>query len=139
MSGYRAVLDTCVIIAGLYSSTGASHAALGALLSGNLKLVLSPTLLFEYEDILRRKQEMLGLSHEEIEVILNQFCAAAECRRVNFLWRPRLRDAADDHLVELAFAAGGVPVVTHNVKHFKDLEDLGIQVMTPQKLLKEIL
>lgn len=137
-SGYRAVLDTCVIVTGLYSSSGASYLALDAIASGKLKLVLSPTLLFEYEDLLRRKQKMLGLANKDIEVILNQFCASAEPRRVSFLWRPRLRDSNDDHLVELAVAAGGIPIVTHNVRHFQELDDLGIAILTPSQILKEL-
>lgn len=106
--------------------------------SGKLKLVLSTALLFEYEDLLKRKREMLGLVDEEIEVVLDQFCAVAECWQVHFLWRPRLRDAADDHLVELAVVAGGVPIVTHNVRHFQGLEDLGIEVLRPHEILKRL-
>lgn len=101
-------------------------------------MVLSAALVFEYEDLLRRKQDMLGLDDDEIETLLDRFCALAECRQVHFLWRPRLTDAADDHLVELAVAAGGAPIVTHNLLHFQGLDDLGIEVLTPQQLLKRL-
>ena len=138
LDGCRVVLDTNVIVAGLYSATGASHAALRAVDSGDVTMVLSPALVFEYEDLLRRKQDMLGLGDGEIEALLDQFCALAECRRVHYLWRPRLTDAKDDHLVELAVAAGGIPIVTHNVRHFRGLDDLGIEVWTPQQLLKRL-
>ncbi|MDA7632780.1 PIN domain-containing protein [bacterium] len=127
-----------MIIAGLYSSRGASHALLKAFDSGSLKMVISTALIFEYEDLLRRKQELLELADNEIEAALNQFCAKAECRRVHFLWRPRLTDAADDHLVELAMAAGGIPIATHNLRRFQGLDDLGIKIMSPQQMLKEL-
>jgi predicted nucleic acid-binding protein len=131
-------LDTNVVVAGLYSSTGASYVALKAVDAGDVTMVLSVALVFEYEDLLRRKQEMLELDEDEIEALLDQFCALGEQRRVHFLWRPRLTDAADDHVVELAVAAGGVPVVTHNLRHFHGLDDLGIEVLTPQQLLKRL-
>jgi predicted nucleic acid-binding protein len=137
-SGYRAVVDTNVIVAGLYSSTGASYLTLTAVDSGDVTMVLSAALVFEYEDLLRRKRKMLGLDDTDIEALLDQFCAIAECWRVHFLWRPRLMDVADDHLVELAVVAGGVPIVTHNVRHFQGLSDLGIEVLTPQKLLRRL-
>lgn len=104
----------------------------------SLKRVISTALIFEYEDLLRRKQELLELADNEIESVLNQFCALAEYRRVHFLWRPRLTDATDDHLVELAMAAGGIPIVTHNQRHFQGLDDLGIKIMSPQQMLKEL-
>jgi len=101
-------------------------------------MVLSSALLFEYEDLLRQKQAMLQLDDHEIEILLDQFSAMAECRRIHFLWRPRLADAKDDMLVELAVAAGGVPLITHNERHFRGLEDLGIEIITPGKLLKKL-
>jgi len=136
--GIRVVIDTNVLVAGLYSASGASYQLLLALVQGRVRMVLSSALVFEYEDLLRRKQEMLQLDDDEIEILLDQFCALAEYRRIHFLWRPRLVDAKDDMLVELAVAAGGVPIVTHNERHFRGLDDLGIEIMTPAKLLKKL-
>jgi len=38
--------------------------------------------------------------------------------RIYFLWRPNLRDEADNHLVELAVAGGAQAVVTRNKRDF---------------------
>jgi predicted nucleic acid-binding protein len=56
----RVVLDTNVLYAGLYSATGRSYQVLRALQAGRLRLVLSTPLLFEYEDVLGRRQADLG-------------------------------------------------------------------------------
>jgi len=51
----KIILDTNVLYAGLYSSLGASYQILRAIEKGGIKIAVSTTLLFEYEDILKRK------------------------------------------------------------------------------------
>ena len=138
MRKHRAVVDTNVLRAGLYSSTGASYQILRLVERGRLVPLLSTTLLFEYEEILTRHQETLGLANCAIEDILNGLCARGECRRIHFLWRPALSDPKDDHILELAVAAGNADIVTHNVTDFAAASQFGIRVMTPAKLLGEL-
>jgi putative PIN family toxin of toxin-antitoxin system len=135
----RIILDTNVLYAGLYSSRGASFKILQAIEEGKLKIVLSTTLLFEYEDILKRNQVDLGLSNQEIEKVLDYFCMKSEHQKIYFLWRPYLPDPKDDHLLELAIASGTKLIVTHNTKDFKGVEAFGIRSITPQAILEEIL
>ena len=135
----RIILDTNVLYAGLYSSKGASFRVLQAIKKDRLKLVMSTTLLFEYEDILKRNQFVLGLSDEEIEKILDYLCLQSEHQKIYFLWRPRLPDPKDDHLLELAVASGTKLIVTHNTKDFKGIEEFGIRSLTPKELMEEII
>jgi putative PIN family toxin of toxin-antitoxin system len=135
----RVILDTNVLFAGLYSSRGASFRVLQAIEEGKLKVVLSTTLLFEYEDILKRNQVVLGLTNQEIEKILDYLCMQSEHQKIYFLWRPFLADLKDDHLLELAIASGTKLIVTHNTKDFKGAEEFGIRSITPKELLEEIL
>jgi putative PIN family toxin of toxin-antitoxin system len=135
----RIILDTNVLFAGLYSSRGASFRVLQAIEEGKLKVVLSTTLLFEYEDILKRNQVVLGLTNQEIEKILDYLCMQSEHQKIYFLWRPFLADLKDDHLLELAIASGTKLIVTHNTKDFKGAEEFGIRSITPKELLEEIL
>jgi predicted nucleic acid-binding protein len=121
------------------SSKGASFRVLKAIEADKLPIVLSTTLLFEYEDILKRNQAVLGLANEEIEKILDYFCMQSENQKIYFLWRPRLSDPKDDHLLELAIASETKRIVTHNTKDFKGAEEFGIRPITPKKLLEEIL
>jgi putative PIN family toxin of toxin-antitoxin system len=135
----RIILDTNVLYAGLYSSKGASFRVLQAIKKDRLKLVMSTTLLFEYEDILKRNQIVLGLSDEEIEKLLDYFCLQSEHQKIYFLWRPRLPDPKDDHLLELAVASGSKLIVTHNTRDFKGVEKFGIRSLTPKELMEEII
>jgi putative PIN family toxin of toxin-antitoxin system len=135
----RIILDTNVLFAGLYSSRGASFRVLQAIEEGKLKVVLSTTLLFEYEDILKRNQVVLGLTNQEIEKILDYLCMQSEHQKIYFLWRPFLADLKDDHLLELAIASATKLIVTHNTKDFKGAEEFGIRSITPKELLEEIL
>ncbi len=102
-------------------------------------MVLSTTLLFEYEHVLKRNQVALGLSNQEIEKVLDYFCVKSEHQKIYFLWRPYLPHPKDDHLLELAIASGTKLIVTHNTKDFKGVEELGVRSITPQAILEEIL
>ncbi|MEK6591313.1 MAG: putative toxin-antitoxin system toxin component, PIN family [Nitrospinota bacterium] len=134
----RIVLDTNVLYAGLYSSKGASFSVLQAIEEGKFKMIISTTLLFEYEDILKRNQAVLDLSSHEIEKILDYFCMQSKHQKIYFLWRPRLPDPKDDHFLELAIASGTKIIVTHNTKDFKGAETFGIKPITPKELMEEI-
>ncbi|MCL5793153.1 MAG: putative toxin-antitoxin system toxin component, PIN family [Deltaproteobacteria bacterium] len=135
----RIILDTNVLYAGLYSSKGASFRVLQAMEKRKFKMVISTTLLFEYEDILKRNQAVLGLSEHEIEKILDYFCMQSYHQKIYFLWRPCLPDPKDDHLLELAVASGVKLIVTHNTKDFKGAETFGIKPIAPKELMEEIL
>lgn len=138
MKGYSAVVDTNILYAGLYSSSGASFQILRLIDCGRLIPILSTTLLFEYEEVLKRNQGTLKLTNRAIEDVLDAFCSRGESRSIHFLWRPQLTDPKDDHVLELAVAAGGVNVVTHNVKDFVNADSFGVRIVTPAKLLEEL-
>ena len=138
MKTCRIILDTNVLHAGLYSSEGASYQVLRAIEQGRVHIVLSITLLFEYEDVLKRNQAFLELSDIEIERLLDDLCSQGEHQAIYFLWRPQLVDPKDDHILELAVASGALMVVTHNTKDFERGKDFGIQVITPRELLEMI-
>ena len=135
----RIILDTNVIYSGLYSSKGASFKVLEAIEKERLKMVISTTLLFEYENILKRNQVILGLPNEEIEKLLDYICLQSEHQKIHFLWRPILPDPNDDHLLELAVASGTGLIVTYNTKDFKGIEKFGVRTIIPKALMDEIL
>lgn len=134
----RVILDTNILYAGLYSSKGASFKLLQALEKDRLKMVLSTTLLFEYEDVLKRYKSVLGLSDGEIDKLLDYFCLKSEHQKIHLLWRPQLPDIKDDHILELAVASGTRIIVTYNAKDFKEIASFGVRSMTPKELMEEI-
>ena len=138
MERIRIVLDTNVLYSGLYSSEGASHQILRAIEQRRITFVLSTTLLLEYEDILRRKQDELKLSDRAINDLLNSLCDLSEHQKIWYLWRPCLSDPKDDHVLELAVAARTKFIVSHNVRDFSQAKQFGITVMRPKQLLELI-
>lgn len=138
MAKRRIILDTNVLYAGLYSSEGASYQILRAIERGKIRIILSTTLLFEYEDILNRKKLELGLSEKKIEAVLDNLCGLSDHQKIYYLWRPFLKDPNDDHILEVAVASQTDSIVTHNIKDFKGINKFGIRAITPNQLLKEI-
>ena len=82
MDQFKIVMDTSVLFAGLYSSRGASYQILRLLDARKIITVISTSLLFEYEDILRRKQKKLNLKETEIEIILDNLCALSKFQKI---------------------------------------------------------
>ncbi|MGB5772398.1 MAG: putative toxin-antitoxin system toxin component, PIN family [Crocosphaera sp.] len=60
---YQIVIDTNVILAGLRSKNGASYKLLGILNDKRFQINISATLIFEYEEILKREQQEIGLTN----------------------------------------------------------------------------
>ena len=134
----KIIMDTNVLFAGLYFASGASYKVLQHLTAGRLQLVLLTPLLFEYEDVLKRNQSLLGLENTDIETILDNLCAFSQFQKLYFLWRPYLPDAKDDLVLELAVAAQVGTIVTDNLKDFVGVDKLGVEAITPKTLLERL-
>ncbi len=133
----EAVIDTNVVIAGLRSRNGASHQLLHRLESGLFVPVLSYQLDTEYESVGRRVLVPDRMPADELENAIDVFAARGRCAEVYFRLRPFLPDPGDDLVLELAFAAGSVPVVTFNEKHFRGADRYGVKVFTPAAFLHQ--
>ena len=103
-----------------------------------IRSVLSTTLVFEYEEVLKRAPDTLGLTDQEIETLLDDLCHRSDHQIIYFLWRPCLSDPKDDHILELAVASETSLIVTHNIKDFKKATEFGIRIITPSQLLEEL-
>jgi predicted nucleic acid-binding protein len=131
----RAVVDTNVIYAGLYSNAGASHLVLRILRAGRWTLVLSNTVCAEYEEILKRQAPILGLSLEDVDSFLDALCLLAERRTLATTWTPILDDPDDEAVAHLAVEAQVDYIVTYNVRHLGPVARLGVKVIAPKDFL----
>jgi putative PIN family toxin of toxin-antitoxin system len=131
MSPQRVVIDTNILYAGLYSSTGASYQILRLVRSGQIIPCISVTLAMEYEAVLTAKLQELNLTKEELDGFLGYFVSLAEWVKIYYLWRPGLHDPGDDMVLEAAVTAPVNFIITHNIKDFKGAELFGIQVVKP--------
>lgn len=138
MTPPQIVLDTNVIVAAQRSRRGASSLLVSLVGTGAFDIHLSVPLALEYEAVLARQREELGLSTEDVGDIVDALCALAVPHRIHFLWRPYLHDAGDEHVLELAVAAQCEYVVTYNRRDFAGIERFGIGVVDPKTFLQQI-
>ncbi|NTW29230.1 MAG: putative toxin-antitoxin system toxin component, PIN family [Coriobacteriia bacterium] len=134
----RIVIDTNVFVSALRSSQGASHRLLALVGGSEFEIALSVPLVLEYEDVAKRMSDAIGLSHEDIDDVIDYLCGVAHLQEIHLLWRPTLRDSRDDHVLELATEAGCEVVVTHNVKDFAGSKRFGVTAITPGEFLRRI-
>lgn len=135
----RVVIDTNILVSGLRSAKGASFRVLRGIRAGIICPVVSVPILLEYEDVLLRPGLLPAqMSRQFISAFLDSFLMLSELRDIHFLWRPWLRDADDEFVLDAALAAGNVPIVTHNLNDFKAATSLGIRVMTAHELVTEL-
>lgn len=134
----KVVFDTNVLIAALRSRQGASFLLLSLLGKQKFLSCVSVALVLEYESVLKRPGNAPGLSDEDIEAILNYVCLVSQHQRIHFLWRPFLKDAKDDMVLELAVAAECTHILTFNRRDFKGCEQFNLTTRTPVEFLREI-
>lgn len=85
------------------------------MLRGEIPFALSPAVVLEYEDVLKRPGALGDpptLSHEQIGVVLDALCSMAVVVSPWFRFRPFLDDPKDDHVIECAMAAGARIIVS---------------------------
>lgn len=133
-----AVFDTNVFVSALRSRRGASFRLLSLIGSGRFELVISVPLALEYEAVGLRTLPDTTLMPEAFDDLLNLVCREARQQAVYYSWRPCLPDPGDDMVLEVAVAAGGATVVTHNVRDFTGAERFGVPVCRPQEFLARI-
>jgi len=135
----RLVLDTDVVIAGMRSPTGASAAILQFVRKGRATLVLSVALALEYEAACFQAEHRLvsSMSEEEVNIFLAAVIAMAEPVATHFLWRPQLRDAGDEMVLEAAVNGRADALVSFNVRDFGSAR-FGIQLLQPRQAVMRV-
>jgi len=138
MTKRQIVADTNVFVTALRSQFGASYKLLSLIDKDSFQLNLSVPLALEYEAVVKRQIGEIALSEKEIDNILDYVISKSNRWEIYFLWRPQLKDASDDMVLELAVTANCNYIITYNVNDFKGIDDFGIEVMTPKEFLELI-
>jgi predicted nucleic acid-binding protein len=119
------VFDTSVLVAAARSRLGASYALISSIPTQRFQLCLSVALYTEWQEVLSRPEHLPpGQTADDARRFLRYLARESHLQEIYFLWRPFLRDADDDLVLELAFAANCPYVVTHNVQDFDRSEQL---------------
>jgi len=137
----KLVLDTDVVVAAMRSPRGASAEILRAARQGRVTLLVSMPLALEYEAVCCRAEHLTaaGLSEHEAEVFVTAVIAMAEPVFLHFLWRPQLRDAGDEMVLETAINGRADALVTFNVRDFAPAHSLfGLATLLPREVVGRI-
>ncbi len=102
-----------------------------------MEVCLSVALVLEYEAVLKRPG-MVPLTHKQVDTLLDTLCAHALLVKLNYLWRPYLRDPKDDLLLELAVNANAA-IVTYNLGDFVGSKTLDVQAIDPATLFRNLI
>ena len=135
------VLDTDVVVAAMRSPRGASAAILRAARQGRVTLLATVPLALEYEAVGSRAEHRLaaGLTEREVQIFLTAVVAMAEPVTTHFLWRPQLRDPADEMVLEAAANGSADALVTFNARDFGTAPaQFGIKVLLPREAIRRI-
>jgi putative PIN family toxin of toxin-antitoxin system len=122
------------------SRDGASFRLLELLREGRFCAVATPTLLFEYETVLKRpaQREAQAFSDEQLEDAIRGLAALMEAVHVDYQWRPQLVDPDDEMVLEAATNGQADAIVTHNLRDFLPAaERFGLRVVTPGGIIRE--
>lgn len=134
------MFDTSTLVAAIRSDAGASRFLLNAALEGRaITPLISVALALEYEAVMTRAEHLAvaGMSVLDIEELLDGFVAVAEHVRSSFLWRPMLRDADDDMVLETAVNGRADGIVTFNRRDFGVAASrFGIKVLAPKQAVR---
>jgi putative PIN family toxin of toxin-antitoxin system len=137
----RIVLDTSVVVAGLRTRLGAGNAVLRLLAGKRVTMLATAPLFLEYEEVLKRPEQRLahGLTPERLDRFLSELAALIEPVEVHFQWRPQIRDASDEMVLEAAINGEADALVTYNIRDFEAAgERFGIPVIRPGELLRKV-
>lgn len=131
----RAVLDTNVFLSAFRSRNGASYEIVDRFERREFTLLLSQTVLAEYEEVLKRELLPLGFPLKVIELFLDDLCRSVEIFRPSGFWKTALPDADDEALAQLAMESKIDYLVTHNVRHFPADRLPAVRVVDPKTFL----
>ena len=137
------VLDTNVLISGLCRyENSPSYKILRSIQKRETPIALNQKLFLEYESVLYREEilKLIGATAKEVEIILDALVALAIESEPYYLWRPNLKDEADNFILEVALTTSAI-LITKNLKDFEsgELKFPDLVVMTPNKFYKRYL
>lgn len=133
------VLDTNILVSALRSNAGPCHALLQAIPSKKFQPALSVPLFNEYLDVLHRPG-LIPVVHtpQDIDMVCDHLAAHSSRHDIHYLWRTILPDPKDDHVLEVAVAAGAGYIVTRNMKDFGPAVSFGIKAIGPAQFIQLI-
>ncbi len=132
----RIVLDTNVLVSGIYNPDGAPGRIIDLVLGGKVQLLYDDRILGEYMDVLARPE--LAIDPTLAQAIIGYIRLAGE--RVTALPLPAdsLPDLDDLPFAEVAAYGSAEALVTGNARHFRKVKENGMTILSPAEYLERI-
>ena len=133
-------MDANVVVAAFRSRRGASNALLRLVDTQHVTPLCSTALFLEYEAVLSRTETRTTTGHslDDVAAIMRALAARCEPVDISFRVRPMLRDADDEMVLEAALNGRADAIVTHNVRDFRTIHDLGLEIAAPGNIVRRL-
>jgi putative PIN family toxin of toxin-antitoxin system len=134
-------MDTDVVVSGFISPEGASRQLILDALDKKFALLLSTSLLLEYESVLRRPQHLKRAKATDADVTEILDALAGICVPVvfDYNWRPTGAHADDELVIETAINGHADALATFNLKDMRDAgARFGFHAQRPGPLIRSI-
>jgi predicted nucleic acid-binding protein len=96
--------------------------------------------MLEYEAVLKRPEHLTagGRTPSMTDDFLDALCLLVEPVHLHYLWRPQLRDPADEMVLETALNGRADTLVTLNVNDFPVAGRFRIRIAPPGEFLRQL-
>jgi putative PIN family toxin of toxin-antitoxin system len=134
-------MDTDVVVSGFISPDGASRQLILDALDKKFALLLSTSLLVEYESVLRRPWHLERAKATDADVTEILDALAGICVPVvfDYNWRPTGAHADDELVIETAINGHADALATFNLKDMRDAgARFGFHAQRPGPLIRSI-
>jgi uncharacterized protein len=122
------VYDTNVIVSAILKPGSIPASLVGLAMEGSVRLILSPAILEEYREVLKRPR--FGFEPSAVDAFLNDLVKASvmayPTKRVS-----SALDEPDNRFLECAKTAKAHYLVTGNKKHFPPSQFKGTKIVSP--------
>jgi putative PIN family toxin of toxin-antitoxin system len=128
----KLVVDTNVLVSGLFNGTGSPGKLVDAILAGELSVVCADEILAEYREVLTRTK--FPFAPDDVQALLDVIETTGD-----WIAPPRsqfaLPDETDRVFIDAARQAA-CPVVTGNTRHFPP--GCGVEILTPAACVERL-
>ena len=138
----RLIIDSNVLTSAFRSRSGASFALIELVRRERIRMLATPPLFLEYEDVLKRPEQLAvsGLSLADVDIALNALAALIEPVETHLSWRPQLPDPDDEMVLEAAINSRADALVTYNTVHFRvAAARFGLRLARPADVIREVI
>jgi putative PIN family toxin of toxin-antitoxin system len=138
----RLIIDSNVLTSAFRSRSGASFVLIELVRRERIRMLATPPLFLEYEDVLKRPEQMAvsGLSLADVDIALDALAALIEPVETHLGWRPQLPDPDDEMMLEAAINSRADALVTYNTAHFRIAAvRFGLRLARPAEIIREVI